>query len=112
MGAEPITTEEVLAENHAQSNEHGVGGTNKSIAFETVATEDETADDGLEQVVGKTHTTEYTQVVQHAAHTLEGIPCRDNARNYHQQDEKAIYRFEPHLKCTKVNKAQGNDKRC
>ena len=63
MITEPITTEKVLANDHAQADEHSVGGANKSVAGKTVAAEDETTNNGLEQVVGKTHTTEYTQMV-------------------------------------------------
>ena len=63
MITKPITTEKILEDDQTQSDEHSVGGANKSVAGKTVAAEDETTTNGLEQIIGKTHTTEYTQMV-------------------------------------------------
>jgi len=48
------------------------------ITGETIAAEDGAADDGLEQVVGETHTTKDTEMMEYAANALESIPGRDN----------------------------------
>ena len=52
-----------------------------TIASQAVAAEDGAADDGLEQIVGETHTTEDAEMVEHAANALEGIPGRDDGRD-------------------------------
>ena len=75
MILKPITAEKVLADDHAQADDHSIGGTESSIAGQTITTEDGTADDGLQQIVGKTHATEDAQVMEYATNTLEGIPC-------------------------------------
>ena len=75
MAAEPEAGKEVLRNNHAKTNHHGIGDAQLVIASETVATEDGAADDGLQQIVGKTHATEDAQVMEYATNTLEGIPC-------------------------------------
>ena len=53
------------------------------IAGEAIAAEDGAADDGLEQIVSKTHASEDTEMVEHTANALEGIPCRDYCRDDH-----------------------------
>ena len=55
MVLEPVPSKGVLDDDHGQTNEYGVGDAHKSIASKSIATEDKTANDGLEQVVGETH---------------------------------------------------------
>ena len=83
MAAEPITGKEVLTNNHSKSNYDGIGNTYKAITAKTIAAEDEAADDGLEQVVGKTHTPEDTEMMKHSTNALESIPSRDDGRDNH-----------------------------
>ena len=78
MAGKPIATEKVLADHHHQTDEHGIGDTHFIITAQSVSTEDETADDGLQQIVGEAHAAKDAQVMEYTAHTLEGIPCRDN----------------------------------
>ena len=47
MAAEPEAGKEVLRNNHAKTNHHGIGDAQLVIATEAVAAEDGTADDGL-----------------------------------------------------------------
>ena len=75
MAAEPITCKAILDNNHCNTYKDGVSDTQFVITGEAVAAEDGTADDGLQQIVGQTHTAEDAQVMEHAAHPLEGIPC-------------------------------------
>ena len=75
MVSKPEAGEAVLGDNHTNTYHHGVGDAQLIIAGQAVAAEDGTADDGLQQIVGETHTTEDAQVMEHTAHTLEGIPC-------------------------------------
>ena len=78
MTGEPETGEEVLRDNHANTYHHGVGNAQFVIAGQTVTAEDGAADDGLQQIVGETHSTEDTQMMEYTADSLKGIPCRDN----------------------------------
>ena len=75
MAAKPEAGEEVLQDNHRHSYHHGVCDAQLVIAGESVATEDGAADDRLQQIVGETHATKDAQMMEHSAHTLEGIPC-------------------------------------
>ena len=75
MTAEPEAGEAVLGDDHCQTYEHGIGDAQLVIAGQTVAAEDGAADDRLKQIVGETHATEDAQMMEHTAHTLEGIPC-------------------------------------
>ena len=81
MVPEPVPAKEVLDDDHGQADEYGVGDAYKAVAAKSIATEDEAADDGLQQVVGETHAAKEAEVTEHAAHTLESIPCRDHSRN-------------------------------
>ena len=74
MAAEPIAREEILADDHSASYHHGIGNTQFVIATQTVAAEDKAADDGLQQIVGETHATKDTKVMEYAANALKGIP--------------------------------------
>ena len=65
------------------------------ITGETIAAEDGAADDGLEQVVGETHTTKDAEMMEYAANALESIPGRDNCRDDHQQDDEIVDRLKP-----------------
>ena len=56
------------------------------ITGKPIAAEDEAADDGLEQIVGKTHATKNAEMVEYLANTPESIPGRDDGRDYHQED--------------------------
>ena len=105
MILKPITAEEVLADDHAQADDHSIGGTESSIAGQTITTEDGTADDGLQQIVGKTHSAEDAEVMKYAAHTSESIPGRDYCRDNHQQDQKTVDGGGPQGKCSEVDEA-------
>ena len=75
MALEPIAAKGVLGDDHGQADEHGVGDAHEAVAGKAIAAEDETADDGLQQVVGETHAAKEAEVSKHAAHTLGSIPC-------------------------------------
>ena len=75
MAAEPEAGKEVLRNNHAKTNHHGIGDAQLVIAGEAVTAEDGAADDGLQQIVSETHAAKDAQMMEHTAHTLEGIPC-------------------------------------
>ena len=62
MGSEPIAAEDVLPDDHCQSDEHGIGDAHTPVAGQSVTAEDETADDGLQQVVGEAHAAEGAEV--------------------------------------------------
>ena len=110
MAAKPPAAEEVLADNHAKANEYGVGNADKSIAFQSVTAEDKAAYDRLEQVIGEAHATKCTQMFQHAAHTLESIPSRNDCRDNHQQDKKVIDGRKPRFQHPKIHETQRKDK--
>ena len=74
MTAKPIAAEGILADHHHQADEYRVGDTHLIIAPQTIATEDKTADDGLQYIVGKAHAAKDAQVMEHTANTLKGIP--------------------------------------
>ena len=78
MVAEPITGKEILTNDHSTSHNDGIGNTQIAITGKAIAAEDGTADNGLEQIVGKTHTTKDTKMMEHSAHALESIPGRDD----------------------------------
>ena len=75
MAGKPETGEAILSNNHAYAYPHGVGDAQFVLAGQTVATEDGTADDGLQQIVGKAHAAKDAQVMEHTSNTLKGIPC-------------------------------------
>ena len=75
MAAEPETGEAILGNNHAYAYHHGVGDAQLVIAGETIATEDGTANNRLQQIVGETHASKDAEMMEHTAYTLEGIPC-------------------------------------
>ena len=109
MVGEPEAGKAVLGDNHAYSYHHSIGDAQLVIAGETVATEDGTADDGLQQIVGKTHATEDAQVMEHATNTLEGIPCRDHRRDDHQEDDEIADGLEPWFQLAEICENQRND---
>ena len=109
MTAEPEAGEAILGNNHAYAYHYGVGDTQLVIAGEAIATEDGTADDGLQKIVGEAHTTKDAEMMEHTAETLEGIPRRDHCRDNHQQDDEVVDGFEPAFQITKVHETQGND---
>ena len=74
MAGKPITGKEILTNDHSTSNNDGIGNTQIAIAGQSIAAEDETANDGLEQIVGKTHATKNAEMMQHSANTPESIP--------------------------------------
>ena len=82
--AKPETTEGVLNDYYTHANHHGVGNAQMVIAGKSVAAEDEAADNGLEQIVGKTHATEDAEMVEHLANALEGIPGGNHGGDDHQ----------------------------
>ena len=65
------------------------------ITGKPIAAEDEAADDGLEQIVGKTHATKDTEMVEHPANAIKSIPGRNYCRNYHQQDDEIVDGLKP-----------------
>ena len=75
MVGEPEPGEAVLGDNHAHANHHGVGDAQLVITAQAIAAEDGAADDGLQQIVGETHATKDTQVMEHTSNALKGIPC-------------------------------------
>ena len=75
MAAEPEAGKEVLRNNHAKTNHHGIGDAQLVIAGEAITTEDGTTNDRLQKIVGKAHATENAQMMKNLAHTLESIPC-------------------------------------
>ena len=95
MAAKPIAGEEILRDDHSTSDHHGVSDAQLIIAGQTIAAEDEAADDGLEQIVGETHTSEDAEMVEHPTYTLEGIPGRDDGRDEQQQDDEVVDGLEP-----------------
>ena len=87
MTGEPITGEERVDDDDCTPHHKGVGDAQNTVAGEAVAAEDGAADDGTEQIVGKTHPTEDAHVMEQPAHTFEGIPGRDDGRDNHQHDD-------------------------
>ena len=106
MAGKPEAGEEVLRDNHANTYHHGVGDAQLVIASQAVATEDGTADDGLQQIVGEAHASEDAQVMKHPAHAIEGIPCRDHSRDNHQQDDEVVDGLKPQLQPAEVHETQ------
>ena len=109
MVGEPVAAEDVLADDHQESHKYGVGDAQFVVAGKSVATEDETADDGLQEVVGEAHTSEDAQVTEHLTDTLKGIPGRDDSRDDHQQDEEIVDGREPQGQTAEINNAQDDD---
>ena len=95
MAGKPITGKEILTNDHSTSNHNSIGNTQIAIAGQSIAAEDETADDGLEQIVGKTHATKNAEMMQHSANTPESIPGRNYCRDDHQQDNEVVDGLEP-----------------
>ena len=95
MTAKPIAGKTVLANYHRHTNKNGISDAQLIIAGKAVAVENETADDGLQQVVGETHAAEDAEVTEHAPDAFEGIPRRDHGRDDHQQDKEIVDRLEP-----------------
>ena len=104
MVRKPEAGEDVLCDNHANTNHHGIGDAQFVITAQAIAAEDGAADDGLQQIVGETHPAEDAQMMEQTAHTLEGIPCRDHSRDNHQEDNEVVDGVEPAVKITKVYK--------
>ena len=65
------------------------------ITSKSIAAEDEAADDGLEQIVGETHTTKDTEMMKHSTNALESVPGRDDGRYNHQQNQEVVDGFQP-----------------
>ena len=74
MVRKPEAGEDVLCDNHANTNHHGIGDAQFVITAQAIAAEDGAADDGLQQIVGEAHAAKNAQVMEHSAYTLEGIP--------------------------------------
>ncbi len=109
MTAKPESGEKVLRDNHANTYHHGIGDAQFVIAGQTIAAEDGAADDGLQQIVGETHAAKDAQMMEHTAHTLKGIPSRDDSRDYHQEDDEVVDGLEPAFQIAKVHETQGDD---
>ena len=95
MAGKPITGKEILTNDHSTSNHNSIGNTQIAIAGQTIAAEDETANDGLEQIVGKTHATKNAEMMQHSANAQESVPGRNHCRDDHQQDNEVVDGLEP-----------------
>ena len=111
MTAEPIPTEEILADDHRHADENGIGDTQQTVASQTVAAEDETANDGLEQIVGQAHASECAQMTERTTHAIGGIPAGNNRRDNHTQDGEVIDRVKPDREAPEIHKAQRDDSR-
>ena len=109
MVGEPIAAEDVLADDHQESYKYGVGGAQFVVTGKAVAAENETAYDGLQQVVGEAHASEDAQVTEHLTDTLKGIPGRDDSRDDHQQDEEIVDGRDPQGQTAEINNAQDDD---
>ena len=109
MVAEPITGEEILADDHCAADHDGVGDAQIVVTGQTVAAEDGTADNGLEQIVGKTHTSEDAEMMEHTAHAIEGIPGRNHSRDDHQQDDEVVDGLKPWIEIAEFDKTQRDD---
>ena len=109
MTAKPVAAEGILGDDHRQTDHHGVCDAYLIVTAKTIAAEDGTADNGLQQVVRETHATKDTEMMEHSTNALEGIPGRDDSRDNHQQDDEVVDRFEPRVQATEVHKTQSND---
>ena len=65
------------------------------ITGKPIAAEDEAADDGLEQIVGKAHAPKNAEMVEYLANALESIPGRNDGRDYHQEDDEIVDGLKP-----------------
>ena len=84
MASKPPAAEEILANYHAKTYENGIGDANPSVKGQAVTIEDIATYNRLKQIVGETHATKNTQMLEHLTHPLECIPCRDYYRHNHQ----------------------------
>ena len=109
MAAKPIAGKAILRDDHSSTNHHSIGNTQIAIAGQTIAAENEAADDRLKQIVGKTHSTEDAEMMKHTANALESIPGRDDGRDDHQQDDEVVDGLEPEVKLAEIHKAQRKD---
>ena len=112
MVLEPIAAKDVKDDDHGQTDEHGVGDAYKAIAGQTIAAEDKTADNGLQQIVRQTHTSEETKVAEGVSNGFKGIPCRNHRRGDHQEYEEIVDRREPRSQIAKTCYAQHNNHQC
>ena len=109
MAAEPIAGEEILTNDHYASDHDGIGDAQIAVAGKPIATENGAADDGLKQIVGKAHTSEDAEMMEHSTNALEGIPGRHHSRNNHQQDDEVVDRLEPEVQLPKIHETQRDD---
>lgn len=79
MVLEPMAAEEILPDNHRKANEHCVGDAYQPVKSQSIAAEDEAADDGLQQIVGQAHTPKDAKVMERAPDGAEGIPGGDGS---------------------------------
>ena len=109
MTAKPVAAEGILGDDHRQTDHHGVCDAYLIVTAKTIAAEDGTADNGLQQVVRETHATKDTEMMEHSTNALEGIPGRDDCRDDHQQDDEVVDRFEPEVQLTEIHETQRKD---
>ena len=95
MALEPIAAKNILYDDHSQADEHGIGDTHKPKTAQTITTEDETADDGLQQIVGETHAAKETKMTKGSANGSKGVPCRNYSRRDHHENKEVVDRCEP-----------------
>ena len=86
MIPEPDPAESILDYDHSYAYQHGVGSADPMVAGEAEAAEDETAEYGLEEIIGEAHTAEYAQMMQDLAESGEGIPAGNHCGNDHEED--------------------------
>ena len=106
MRSEPKSAEGILRHNHQQAYESRVGYANLVVERESESAEDEASECRLQQIVGKAHPAEDAEMLQRAANAAKRVPCRNNSRCYHQQNEQIVDWGEPHIQSAKVGKAQ------
>ena len=87
MVLEPVATKGILDNDHSQADEDSIGDAHQTVASQSVATEDKTADDGLQQIVGEAHPAKEAEMGKCATYALEGIPGRNHRRCNHDEDE-------------------------
>ena len=83
MAFEPVATKGILDNDHSQADEDSIGDAHQTVACQSVATEDKTADDGLQQIVGEAHSAKEAEMGKCVTYALEGIPGRNRRLSIH-----------------------------
>ena len=112
MSFEPIASKDIEDDDHDEPDEHCVSDTHQPIASQSIATEDEAADDRLQEVVGKAHAAKEAEVNQCVTHPLESIPSGNDRRCDHHEDKEVVDGIEPVGQLSKVHETQHDDPEC